>query len=159
MRSSQLKYCRTNKKICVAFIRLINILGALFHCGIWKYINQNWMEGVFEKYFMLLHLTIEYAQHLVGRQGQNCTSLLSQCNNEDRLKEMDMNCYFKGYLLTFFTVLFSPAVQLEIVQQISLTLSSQKLFELLFFISSLKSSNFILKIIGIYTHYKKSFNP
>ena len=108
---------------------------------------------------MSLHLAIEYAQHLVGRQGQNCTSLLSQCNNEDRLKEMDMNCYFKGYLLTFLLFFFSPAVQLEIVQQISLTLSSQKQFELLFFISSLKSSNFILKIIGIYTHYNKSFNP
>ena len=47
MRSSQLKHWRTNKKMYVAFIRLINTLGALGHCAIWKYIYQNWMEGVF----------------------------------------------------------------------------------------------------------------
>ena len=37
---------RTNKKVYVAFIRLISTLGALGHCAIWKYIKQNWMEGV-----------------------------------------------------------------------------------------------------------------
>ena len=48
-RSSQLKYWRTNKKIYIAFIRLISTLGALGHCDIWKYIYQNWMEGVSSK--------------------------------------------------------------------------------------------------------------
>jgi hypothetical protein len=29
---------------------LISTLGALGHCAIWKYINQNWMEGVRTSY-------------------------------------------------------------------------------------------------------------
>jgi len=42
------------QKVCVAFIRLISTLGALGHCAIWKYINQNWMEGVSDNIFSIL---------------------------------------------------------------------------------------------------------
>jgi hypothetical protein len=40
------KTLEDQQKVYVAFIRLISTLGALGHCAIWKYINQNWMEGV-----------------------------------------------------------------------------------------------------------------
>ena len=35
------------QKVYVAFMRLINTLGVLGHCAIWKYIYHIWMEGVF----------------------------------------------------------------------------------------------------------------
>ena len=41
------KTLEDQQKVYVAFIRLLSTLGALDHCAIWKYIYQNWMEGVF----------------------------------------------------------------------------------------------------------------
>jgi len=40
------KTLEDQQKVYVVFMRLISTLGALGHCAIWKYINQNWMEGV-----------------------------------------------------------------------------------------------------------------
>ena len=40
------KTLEDQQKVYVAFIRLINTLGALDHYAIWKYINQNWIERV-----------------------------------------------------------------------------------------------------------------
>ena len=40
------KTLEDQQKVYVAFIRLISTLGALDHCIIWKYINQNWIERV-----------------------------------------------------------------------------------------------------------------
>ena len=45
------KTLEDQQKIYVVFIRLISTLGALGHYAIWKYINQNWMEGVFYKVY------------------------------------------------------------------------------------------------------------
>ena len=43
------KTLEDQQKACVAFIRLISTLCALGHYAIWKYIYQNWMEGVSSK--------------------------------------------------------------------------------------------------------------
>jgi len=43
------KTLEDQQKVYVAFMRLINTLGALGHCAIWKYIYHAWMEGVLYK--------------------------------------------------------------------------------------------------------------
>ena len=63
---------RTNKKVYVAFIRLISTLGALGHCAIWKCINQNWMEGVYFKgaylaRLCLIHMHLFFLQYMRRR--------------------------------------------------------------------------------------------
>jgi len=50
------KTLEDQQKVYVAFIKLISTLGALGHCAIWKYINQNWMEGVITGKLLLMGL-------------------------------------------------------------------------------------------------------
>ena len=50
------KTLEDQQKVYVVFIRLISTLGALDHCVIWKYINQNWMEGVITGKLLLMGL-------------------------------------------------------------------------------------------------------
>ena len=50
------KTLEDQQKVYVAFMKLISTLGALGHCAIWKYINQNWMEGVITGKLLLMGL-------------------------------------------------------------------------------------------------------
>ena len=63
-------------------MRLISTFGALSHCDMWKYINQNWMEGVLplDMYYSLRSLLIVlFHLDTITKEKQPCLSS-NKCN-------------------------------------------------------------------------------